>query len=215
MSGINKASLQQLLQTGLQQLGLAIAITHQEQLCEFLLLLEKWNKVHNLTAVHAIEEMVSKHILDSVVAAPFLVGKNILDVGSGAGLPGIPLSIVRSELQFVLLDSSSKRISFLYAAITALGLNNVKLVHSRVEQYKTAIGFDVVISRAFAELGNFISSSAHLCHQDGFFLAMKGKISQVKNEPLPDGYLLTKIETMVVPGINGERCLVFVSKKDN
>lgn len=213
MEQANKTKIWQLLANGLNELEFRVSSRQQEQLIEFLLLLEKWNKVHNLTAVHNIFEMVSRHVLDSLLASSFLVGNNVLDVGTGAGLPGIPLSIVRPELQFVLLDSSRKRISFLAAVVQTLQLKNVTLVNSRVEQYCSAIAFEVIISRAFAKLAEFVTSSAHLCHQNGFFLAMKGKVSQVKNEPLPEGYLLTKIETVTVPGLIGERCLVFVSKE--
>jgi 16S rRNA (guanine527-N7)-methyltransferase len=212
---IAKQKLQHSLQEGLVNLGIKASIQQQDCLCEFLLLLDKWNKVHNLTAVRNIMEMVSKHLLDSLVVAPFLTGHRVLDVGSGAGFPGLPLSIICPELEFTLLDSSSKRTSFLSFVISSLKLNNVKVVHSLVEQYKDEQGFDIIISRAFADLGKFVSVSSHLCHRNGFFLAMKGKVMQAKNEPLPDGYLLTKIETVKIPALEGERCLVFVSKEAN
>jgi 16S rRNA (guanine527-N7)-methyltransferase len=210
-----------LLQKGLYSLNITATPRQVELLGEFLLLLEKWNKVHNITAIRNPEEMVSKHILDSLVVVPYLTGpcvltgSRILDVGSGAGLPGVPLSILCPDQEFTLLDSNQKKTSFISFAVVFLKLSNIKVIHSRVEQYQDQQGFNVVISRAFASLENFITASAHLCHRDGFFLAMKGKIAQAKKEPLPDGYLLTKIETVTIPGVNGERCLVFVSRKTN
>jgi 16S rRNA (guanine527-N7)-methyltransferase len=210
-----KQHLQRSLQEGLSLLNINTTTSQQNQLCEFLILLEKWNKVHNLTSVRNIMDMVSKHLLDSLSIARFLVGCRILDVGSGAGFPGSPLSIICPDKKFVLLDSNKKKTSFLIFVVTSLKLPNVKVVNSRVEQYQDESGFDVIISRAFADLGKFVSCSGHLCRQQGGFLAMKGKIAQVKKELLPEGYLLTKIETVEVPGLKGERCVIFVNKKVN
>lgn len=204
------------LKTGLEFYNLSSTATQQAQLIDFLVTLEKWNKVHNLTAISNIDEMLTRHVLDSLSVAAFLPATgHILDVGTGAGLPGVPLAIMRPELSFVLLDSVMKKTSFVQQAITLLGLTNIIVVHARVENYQTTKPFNVIISRAFAKVGEFITCSAHLSHEDGFFIAMKGKVSQVQTETLPAGYLLTKIEAVQVPGQLGERCLAFVSKKTN
>ena len=160
--------------------------------------------------------MLAKHILDSLSVAKFLpTNGRILDVGSGAGLPGIPLAILYPELSFVLVDSVQKKTAFMQHVVAMLGLVNTVVVHTRVEKYHPELLFDVIISRAFAELGDFVRGSAHLCHQDGFFLAMKGKSEQAQAELLPANYSITQMKTITVPGVDAERCLVFVSKQNN
>ena len=201
------------LEAGLAYYNLAASLQQKDKICEFLFTLEKWNKAYNLTAINQIQDMLTKHVLDSLGVAPFISGENMLDVGTGAGLPGIPLSIIRPDLNFVLLDSCRKKTNFVQYVVTLLGLTNVTVVHSRVENYQPQNLFAIIISRAFTALDKFVLSSAHLCHEDGFFIAMKGKLTQAKAEPLPEGYILTKIETVTIPGLEGERCLVFVRKQ--
>ena len=202
------------LQQGLGHYKLSATPKQQDQLLAFVAAIAKWNKVHNLTAITSPADMLTKHILDSLAVLPHLPSRGrILDVGTGAGLPGVPLAIMAPGLDFVLLDKCQKKIAFIQHAITQLGLANICAEHSRVEQYQGADLFNVVVSRAYASLAQMILSCARLCYQDGFFLAMKGKIEQAGIESLPDGYQLTKIEAVAVPGQIGERCLVFVSKK--
>lgn len=211
---MDKIKLHKTLKTGISFYKLSTTTEQQNQLLEFLFTLEKWNKVHNLTAIKQIEDMLVRHVLDSLSVASFLPDNvRVLDVGTGAGLPGIPLAIVRPDLRLVLVDSVQKKTAFVQHVITMLGLTNIAVVHARIEKYKTELPFDVIISRAFAETGKFISSCAHLCHANGFFVAMKGKKEQAQTESLPDSYLLTKIESVIVPEQEGERCLVFVRKK--
>lgn len=202
------------LQAGLAYYNLQASTEQQEKICEFLFTLEKWSKVHNLTAITKVEEMLTKHVLDSLAVTSFISHGNILDVGTGAGLPGLPLAIIKPDIHFVLLDSNRKKTAFVQHVITQVGLTNITVVHTRVENYKPPVLFDVIVSRAFAELGEFITSCSRLCHKDGFFIAMKGKVQQAKRESLPYGYLLTKIETITVPGLLEERCLVFVRKQN-
>ncbi len=176
-------------------------------LLQYLTLLHKWNQAYNLTAIRDMESMVSRHIIDSLAVLPWLKGSRLLDVGSGAGLPGIPLAIARPELQVVLLDSNGKKIRFLQEVKRILALDNVEVVQTRAETYRPSQGFDTVISRAFSDLSQMIAWTRHLIEPDGIWLAMKGRRPDAELEPLSFSY---RVETYEVPDIEGERCCVIV-----
>ena len=195
-----------ILVSGLQSLNLSEAEDKIEQLLGFIKLIEKWNKAYNLTAIRNREDMVRLHVLDSLAIVPFIEGKRVIDIGTGAGLPGIPLAIYLPEIEFTLLDSNAKKTRFVQQAILELKLKNVSVCHNRVEQYHPEKSFDTVITRAFAGLSDIVELTAHLLNKDGVLLAMKGQI--------PDVSKLESVKTELipvnVPGISAERCLVKV-----
>jgi 16S rRNA (guanine527-N7)-methyltransferase len=193
-----------ILVSGLESLNLPVAEDSVGQLLGFITLLEKWNKAYNLTAIRDREDMVRLHLLDSLAIVPFIEGKRVIDIGTGAGLPGIPLAVYLPDIEFVLLDSNAKKTRFVQQAIIDLKLGNVSVCHNRVEQYHPEKGFDTVITRAFASLSDIVQLTAHLLNKDGVLLAMKGQAPDVPN-------LESAITTLIpvnVPGITAERCLV-------
>ncbi len=201
-------SQREILAAGLVALGIDLSSETQQRLLDYLALLVKWNKVHNLTAVRDPDEMVTLHLLDSLAVLPHLQCKMLLDVGSGAGLPGIPLAIVRPELRVTVLDSSHKKSTFQRQAKAELGLGNLEVVCARVEQYKPAHKFDCIISRAFSDIAEFVKLTAHLKAECGSWLAMKGvypydELAQVKNAA-------AEVLPLAVPGLEAQRHLVFL-----
>jgi len=193
-----------ILVSGLEALNLSLSDDKIEQLLDFIKLIEKWNKAYNLTAIRDREAMVRLHLLDSLAIVPFIEGRRVIDIGTGAGLPGIPLAIYFPEIEFVLLDSNAKKTRFVQQAILELKLKNTSVCHSRVEQYHPEKSFDTAITRAFAGLSDIVELTAHLLSKDGVLLAMKGqapdvpKLESAKMELYP----------VNVPGITAERCLV-------
>ncbi|HEH9771613.1 TPA: 16S rRNA (guanine(527)-N(7))-methyltransferase RsmG [Pasteurella multocida] len=202
--------LSQKLEILLKQTALSITDQQKEQLIKLVLLLNKWNKAYNLTSVRDPMEMLVKHILDSVVVSPHLQGKHFIDVGTGPGLPGLPLAIVNPNKHFVLLDSLGKRISFIRNAIRELGLDNVEAVLSRVEEYHPEQPFDGVLSRAFASLKDMTDWCQHLLKQDGYFYALKGLYHQEEVEELSEKFTIQQVIRLQVPELIGERHLVIV-----
>ncbi|WP_455217175.1 16S rRNA (guanine(527)-N(7))-methyltransferase RsmG [Kaarinaea lacus] len=206
--------LDSVLSTGLKQLGLDCSPVVQARLLAYVALLDKWNRVYNLTAVRDPGEMVTRHLLDSLAIHPFLQGSRILDVGTGAGLPGIPLAIVDNEShprrEYVLLDSNSKKTRFVQQVKTELGLDNVSVVHQRCEDYRPAALFDVVVSRAFASIADMLKNSAHHCAKNGVILAMKGADPVEELDDVPEGFALVSVTTLNVPGLGGQRHLVCI-----
>ena len=200
------------LETGLDALGVAISTSARSSLLEYCELLIKWNKTFNLTSVDDPEEMISLHLLDSLAVLPFLPSGRVLDVGTGAGLPGIPLAIARPEQKFVLLDSNGKKTRFLVQASGQLGLENVEVVNQRVELYQAHELFDVIISRAFSSLGQFLSACNHLLSPGGQFLAMKGKLPEDELHDLPDGFQLESSVELKIPGLEAERRLLMLRR---
>lgn len=193
------------LDRGLKQLGLSLDDAVQDKLIAYVRLLNKWNRAYNLTAVRDPLQMVTRHLLDSLVVVPHLTGQRIIDVGSGAGLPGIPLALAMPEREFVLLDSNSKKTRFLVQAKAELGLQNVAVVHSRVEDYHPDHPFDTVITRAFASVADILTGSRHLMAPAGEVLAMKGAIPEGELEALPAGFQLLDTITLKVPGLEQEQ----------
>lgn len=201
-------SLQKKLSQGLAELGIDLDAATQQKLLDYLALLEKWNKVHNLTAVRDPGDMVTLHLLDSLSVLPHIKSGRLLDVGSGAGLPGIPLSIVRPDLQVTVMDSSHKKASFMRQAKATLGIPNLEVVCGRVEEFHPEHKFDMVISRAFSDLVEFMRLTAHLCDEGGVWLAMKGvypfdELAQIKGPT-------SEVVPLRVPGLEAQRHLVFL-----
>tara|TARA_Y100001935_G_C17240586_1_gene475474 strand:+ start:180 stop:788 length:609 start_codon:yes stop_codon:yes gene_type:complete len=182
------------LKKGLNEMKIDLSLEMQESLFKYLDILVKWNKVFNLTSVCNKKEMVSRHLLDCLSIIPWIRGNRILDAGTGAGLPGIPLAVALPKNFFYLIDSSSKKTRFLHEVVAELDLNNVVIVNKRLEAFQDSIGFDVVTCRAFASLFDFTNKTKHLLSSNGFWLAMKGEvqkseIDEVKLQKI-DKYLL-------------------------
>jgi len=201
-------SLQTQLAAGVAALGLALPEGAVAKLLDYLTLLDKWNRVYNLTAVREAERMVSHHVLDSLAAVPFFQGKTVLDVGSGGGLPGIPLAIARPALQVTLIDSIAKKTAFLLQAKAELGLANLNVVTSRVEDFCPATGFDIITSRAFSDLKEFVTLTRHLLKPGGHWLAMKGLIPHEEIASLPDWVKVSANHALAVPGLEASRHLI-------
>lgn len=199
-----KAKLENLL----AQAEIQLTDLQKDQLIQLVQLLNKWNKAYNLTSVRDPQEMLVKHILDSIVVSPYLQGEHFIDVGTGPGLPGLPLAIINPTKQFVLLDSLGKRISFIRNAVRELGLTNVEPVLSRVEEYQPAQKFDGVLSRAFASLKDMTDWCTHLPKQDGYFYALKGIYHEDEVQELDKKFEVKDVITLNVPELVGERHLI-------
>ncbi|WP_270221844.1 16S rRNA (guanine(527)-N(7))-methyltransferase RsmG [Kosakonia cowanii] len=194
----------------LAEAGISLSDQQQQQLVAYVEMLHKWNKAYNLTSVRDPNEMLVRHILDSIVVAPHLQGTRFIDVGTGPGLPGIPLSIVRPESHFTLLDSLGKRVRFLRQVQHELKLTNIEPVQSRVEDFPAEPPFDGVISRAFASLNDMVSWCHHLPGDAGRFYALKGQLPEDEIALLPAGLAVELIVELKVPHLEGERHLVIV-----
>lgn len=201
-------TLQEQLAAGAAALGLNLPDGAEAKLLAYLALLDKWNRVYNLTAVRDTERMVSHHLLDSLAAVPFFQGETALDVGSGGGLPGIPLAIARPELQVTLIDSIAKKTAFLLQAKTELGLANLQVVTSRVEDFKPETKFDAITSRAFSDLKEFVTLTRHLLSPTGHWLAMKGLIPHEELVSLPGWTRVSANHALAVPGLEASRHLI-------
>jgi 16S rRNA (guanine527-N7)-methyltransferase len=200
----------QQLAGGIGELGLVIPQEVQKRLLAYLHLIVKWNRIHNLTAIRDIPAMVSAHLLDSLAVVPYLSAQSILDIGSGAGLPGIPLALAWPQSKVTLLDSNQKKAIFLRQASIELGLQNVVVVCERVESWQTQTPFDLVISRAFSDMADFFQVAARLCRAGGTLAAMKGVYPREELGRLPAGCVVRKILPLHVPGLHAERHLVLI-----
>ncbi len=200
------------LEQGVSELGLAVSAEQQARLLQYLVLLEKWNQVYNLTAIRDLGKMVSAHLLDSLSVVPSLTGESVLDVGSGAGLPGIPIALVRPDWEVTLLDSNHKKAAFLRQAAADLCLRNANVVCERVESWLAPREFDVIISRAFADLGEFVSQTERLLAPGGVFAAMKGLRPFEELERLPPEFRVKDVRALKVPGLDAQRHLVLVER---
>jgi 16S rRNA (guanine527-N7)-methyltransferase len=194
----------QALQNGLHVLNIQ---TSAQTLMDYLVLLDKWNRAYNLTGVKDIDSMVTRHLLDSLAILPWVSGARVLDVGAGAGLPGIPIAIANPELQVTLLDSNGKKTRFMQEAKRVLKLDNIEIVQNRVENYHPNPAFDTVTSRAFSDLEQMISWTKHLIATPGRWLAMKGRFPKAELAAIQRDY---QIKTYSVPGLDGERCCVLI-----
>jgi 16S rRNA (guanine527-N7)-methyltransferase len=196
---------------GLEELGLATTRFQRDALLEYLKLLIKWNKVYNLTAVRDPAQMVTRHLLDSLSITPWCLGQRLIDVGTGAGLPGIPLAILYPSKDIHLLDSNSKKTRFLVQVKTALGLSNICVHHARVESFIPPDRYDVVLSRAFASLVDMVGSCKHLLRETGQFLAMKGTLPELDLASLAD--YVADVHELTVPALDEQRHLIILSGK--
>ena len=206
---------QQFLLSNAKQLGLRLTPEQGQKLLQYLELLRKWNKVHNLCAKASFMQMLSYHILDSISVAGSIncENKNILDVGTGAGLPGIPLAIVVPSCKIDLLDSKIKKITFVQHAVNVLDLKNAKVTVSRVEQYFPKNKFDIIISRAFSALTEYVSACGHLGAKEGVIVAMKSAPDEFKlGADVGLGYKIIEVKNLDIPGVKTKRSLVVVSK---
>lgn len=183
------------------------------KLAQYLALLQKWNKVYNLTAIRDPEEMLVKHIFDSLAVAPYVTSERLIDVGTGGGLPGIPLAILFPERQIDLLDSNSKKTRFLIQAKAELGLTNTQVYHCRVEEYQPAPLYDGVISRAFASLDDMVNLTEHLLAPQGHWWAMKSQRTQDELETLPSVAKMLQVHDLQVPELDAERTLIQLQKQ--
>lgn len=199
------------LSSGLAELGVSLADSDRQKFIAYLRLLAKWNNAYNLTAVRDPGEMITRHVLDSLTLLPYLHGQRLLDIGSGAGLPGIPLAIARADLAFTLIDANAKKIRFIVQTIGELDLKNVDAVQARVENYRPALKFDTLMSRAFASIADMLTQSRHLCAPDGRFLAMKGVHPREELTALPAGYRVREVVALQVPGLDAARHVAIIA----
>lgn len=210
------AALGPKLKAGLQSMGITLTAFQQEQMLTYLAEFHKWNKAYNLSAVREPELMLYRHLLDSLSVLPHVSQKSparVIDVGTGGGLPGIPLAIALPECQFTLLDSNGKKTRFLFHIKTLLGLNNVQVENRRVEQYRPETGYDLVISRAFASLSDMVLGCEHLLSADGLFMAMKGVYPSNELADVAERVALVACHSLVIPESEGERNLLELERK--
>ena len=204
---------QQDLETGLRELNLNCSSLQLEKLLKYLELLQRWNKAFNLTAIRDPLQMVRLHLLDSLAIHPYVQGlKSIIDVGTGPGLPGIPLAILNPEIDFTLLDSNGKKTRFLFQAINELKLTNASEINHRVEAYQPNQLFDAVISRAFSSISDMLNQCDHLVSDQGCFLAMKGKKPDSELSQMTKAYKVVEVSEVNVPLIDSERHLIKIIK---
>ncbi|EPJ81954.1 MULTISPECIES: 16S rRNA (guanine(527)-N(7))-methyltransferase RsmG [Pseudomonas] len=200
------------LSRGAQQLGVTLSEGQHNQLLAYLALLIKWNKAYNLTAVRNPDEMVSRHLLDSLSVVPFIEGPRWLDVGSGGGMPGIPLAILFPEMKVTVLDSNGKKTRFLTQVKLELKLDNLEVIHSRAESYQPAVPFTGIVSRAFSSLEDFTGWTRHMGDTDTRWLAMKGLHPADELVALPADFYLDSAQALTVPGCQGQRHLLILRR---
>ncbi|MDT8386747.1 MAG: 16S rRNA (guanine(527)-N(7))-methyltransferase RsmG [Thiogranum sp.] len=194
---------------GCDRLGLSLDVATIDRLARLVLLLEKWNRIYSLTAVRDPRAMVTRHILDSLVVLPWLNGVTLIDVGTGAGLPGLPIAIARPDCRVTLLDSNAKKLRFVRQAASELGLDNVEVVQQRMQEYRPAQAFDMVISRAVATIADLYQQTVHLVRPGGRMLFLKGAVPSAEIESFELRERLA-VEPLQVPGLDAERHLVWL-----
>ena len=213
MRFFDRAALADVLKNGVNELKLELSDAQHGQLLDYLALLNKWNSVYNLTSVRDPMQMMTLHLLDSLAAVPAFAGvKNVLDVGAGGGLPGIVLAIARPDMKVSMIDTVHKKTAFLTQVKAQLGLANVSVYTMKVQELAVAQRFDVITSRAFADLSDFVNWSGHLLAEGGRFIALKGTAPQEERERLPAPWQVTDLQPLQVPGLDAERHLVFIKK---
>ena len=213
MTFFDRPKLALILADGIKELKLDLTHKQHEQLLDYLALLFKWNKVYNLTSVRDPMQMMTHHLLDSLAAVPaFEAAHNVLDVGAGGGLPGMVLAIARPAMKVEMIDTVHKKTAFLTQVKAELELANVAVHTMRVEQLQVTEKFDVITSRAFADLSDFVNWSGHLLAEGGQFIALKGTAPPEEQERLPKVWKVTKLLPLQVPGLDAERHLVFIQR---
>jgi 16S rRNA (guanine527-N7)-methyltransferase len=213
MKNFDRAALSAVLGEGIAAMHLDVSPAQQDKLMDYLALMFKWNAVYNLTSLRDPMQMVTHHLLDSLAAVPAFAGaQNVLDVGSGGGLPGIVLAIVRPDMKVSMIDTVHKKTAFLTQVKAELGLANVTVYTARVEQLQVSDKFDVITSRAFADLSDFVNWSSHLLADGGRYIALKGVAPRDEQERLPAAWKVDKVEPLDVPRLGAERHLVFIER---
>jgi 16S rRNA (guanine527-N7)-methyltransferase len=213
MKVFDRAALAEVLKQGEAELGLNLSAAQQEQLLDYLALLNKWNSVYNLTSVRDPMQMMTLHLLDSLAAVPAFQGaQNVLDVGAGGGLPGVVLAISKPDMKLSMIDTVHKKTAFLTQVKAELGLANVTVYTKKVQELEVKQPFDVITSRAFADLSDFVNWSGHLLAEGGRFIALKGTAPQDERERLPEPWKVERLQALKVPGLEAERHLVFINK---
>jgi 16S rRNA (guanine527-N7)-methyltransferase len=213
MKHFDRPALAAVLAEGIAAMQLDVSPTQQEKLMDYLALMFKWNAVYNLTSLRDPMQMVTHHLLDSLAAVPAFAGaRNVLDVGSGGGLPGIVLAIVRPDMKVSMIDTVHKKTAFLTQVKAELELTNVTVYTARVEQLQVSDKFDVITSRAFADLSDFVNWSCHLLADGGRYIALKGVAPKDEQERLPADWTVTGVEPLQVPRLGAERHLVFIER---
>lgn len=197
----------------LSEMNLSATAEQKKQLVGFVEMLNKWNKAYNLTAIRDPQQMLIRHIMDSLAVSEHLVGEHFIDVGTGPGLPGIPLAIMNPDKSFVLLDSLGKRIRFQKQVQHELGIKNISSVESRVEAYQPDVKFDGVLSRAFASIEDMLHWCQHLPTDNGCYYALKGQLAEDEMANIPEGFEVTDIFELKVPCLDEQRHLLRVVKK--
>lgn len=200
------------LDTYLAEIEMTATPEQKQQLLDFVAMLAKWNKAYNLTSVRDPQQMLIRHVMDSLAVSKYLVGKRFIDVGTGPGLPGIPLAIMNPDKTFVLLDSLGKRIRFQKQVQFELSIGNISSIESRVEAYQAEDKFDGVLSRAFASIQDMLHWCQHLPHKDGCFYALKGQLSDEEMAQMPEGFSITDVFELKVPRLEEQRHLLRVIK---
>lgn len=201
-------SFDKLWQEGLESLGCTPDEQQLKLLKKYVDMLERWNKTYNLTSVRDPKGMIPVHIFDSLVVADFIQGENCLDVGSGAGLPTIPLAIMQPDREFTSLDTNGKKTRFVQQAIIELGLKNTNVSQARIEKWSAPKPFDAIISRAFSSVFDFVTASSPHLSEQGILYAMKGQYPEAEMQYLPKQYTLNKSHELNVPFVDGERHLL-------
>jgi len=202
------APLEERLAEGLEALNISADAVQRDRLLDFLRLVRKWNRVYNLTSIDDPAEMVPLHLLDSLAVLPYLKGARVLDVGTGAGLPGIPLALLSPDKNFTLLDSNAKKTRFVQQVAIELGLANVRVEHARLEHYRPQEGFDTILARAFASLAAIFSETSRLLRPSGIILAQKGKLPGDEISALEK--MNVEVFPLSVPGIAAARHLIVI-----
>jgi 16S rRNA (guanine527-N7)-methyltransferase len=211
--GFDRPALEKLLAEGIRDLGLELAEAQQKQLMDYLALMAKWNAVYNLTSLRDPMQMVTHHLLDSLAAVPAFAGaRNVLDVGAGGGLPGIVLAIARPDMKVSMIDTVHKKTAFLTQVKAELGLSNVTVYTMKVQDLQVSDKFDVITSRAFADLSDFVNWSGHLLTGGGRFIALKGTAPKDEQERVPAEWKVTELRPLQVPRLGAERHLVFIER---
>ena len=205
--------LEQRLHQGIIDLGLDLPAVAERQLLQYVQLLAKWNQAYNLTAVREPDDMVTRHLLDSLVLLPYVQGPRVLDIGTGPGLPGIPLAVVRPDCSFSLLDANAKKTRFVTQAVGELGLKNVEVVQNRVESYRPEQKFDTLVARAFSSIADMLTNARHLCAPGGRFLAMKGQYPEEELAAIPADFVVREVVALKVPGLDAERHLAIITPR--
>lgn len=189
-------------------MGISLTAAQGESLLKLLNELNDWNQRINLTAIRDLQQQLSKHLLDSLSIQPFLRGRYIADIGTGAGFPGLPLAVINPDKEFLLIDSINKKLRFVEHAAAVMQLQNVAVLHTRAQDYRPTRLFDVVVSRAMGSIENFVLWCGHLCAPQGRLLAMKGRYPDEELATVPKGWRVVAVHELKIPGLDEQRHLV-------